>query len=450
MTTATDIDAHLDEAKSGRFAYGVWAICALVLLLDGYDLSVISFMAPEFVKEFGFEPSSMGIVFAVSLIGVAIGGPVGGWIGDRYGRKVTIVVSCFLFGLATLAMLPMNQIWQFALCRFIVGLGLGGALSAAIALTAEFSPKRSRDRVLALVGTAVPLGAVLPGIMTATLVPTHGWEILAIVGGAIPVLLALLLTWKIPESPKFLAMESSRHPQLVALMDKIGHPISPDAVANITVSKPKASGSPVQLLDDGLKVITPLVWVLFFAGSMALYLVLSWLPLVAQSLGMTTAEAGRFSAIFASAGLLGGLAIAALIRWAGVALLPAMFILGTPFLLAFSFLDLTMGQMVLCVLIPGISVGAAQVACSATAGMLYPTEIRGTGVGWALSWGRLGAILGPLVGALVFALEMPPQQTFAFAAGPMILGAVAGLILTVLCYRRFGSLKVDDKAAVPA
>ena len=445
MAETQSIDVVLDEAKPNGFVMGVWALCAAVLLMDGYDLTVISFMAPEFVKEFGFEKSSLGVVFATSLVGVAIGGPLGGWLGDKFGRRFVLIVSCFIFGLATLAMLPSNSIAQFALCRFVVGLGLGGALSASIALTAEYSPKISRNRILALVGTAVPLGAVIPGILTAALVPTQGWQILAIIGGVVPVLLGVLLWWKIPESPKYLALRPERHDRLAEVLKRMGQSGEWDRALSPTPAKKGSNGSPKLLLGDGMAGITPLLWVLFFANSMALYLVFSWLPLVLQSLGMTIEEAGKISAIFASAGFLGGLTIVALVKRLGVALVPALFIVAIPFLLLFSAMELPKHLIILVVAVPGLAVGGIPVACTALAGMLYPTEVRASGIGWAISMGRVGAILGPLVGGAVFALNLPPQKTFAFAAAPMALGAVASIIMTVLCFRRFGGLQVDDK-----
>ncbi|WP_163268620.1 MFS transporter [Chelativorans alearense] len=446
MANSGNIDTPLDEANPSRFMIGVWALCALVLLLDGYDLTVISFIAPELVKEFGFDKSALGPLFAASLVGFALGGPLGGLIGDRYGRKFTIVASCFIFGLATLAMLLSTTVAQMAACRFIVGVGLGGALPTATAMTAEFTPKRLRNRVLALVSTAVPLGAIIPGVITAALVPTYGWRVLAVAGGVLPVLLAIVLIWAMPESFKYLALRPERSARLAALLKRLDPDLQWVPGSGGSAEQTARSASLTRLFGDGLAGITLLMWVLFFMNAMALYLVISWLPLVLQSLGMSIQQAGQFSAMFAAGGLIGGLAIAALISWVGIALLPAMFIIAVPFLLMFAAFDLSHAAIVLCVLVPGISVGALQVGCSTITGLLYPTAVRATGVGWGLGMGRIGAILGPLVGAAVFTMQLPPQQMFAFAAAPMIAGAIGAVILAVLCYRRFGSLQVDETA----
>jgi len=124
-----------------------------------------------------------------------------------------------------------------------------------------------------------------------------------------------------------------------------------------------------------------------------------------------------------------------------------MFAIAMPLLVMFATLDLSRAAIVACILIPGAAFGALQVGCFTVTGMLYPTSVRATGTGWALSVGRIGAIAGPIFGAAVLALQLPPQQMFGFATVPMAIGAIGGVVLAVLCHRRFGSLHVDDRAA---
>jgi AAHS family 4-hydroxybenzoate transporter-like MFS transporter len=446
VQSSQDIEAVLDAVKPNAFLVSVWALCAMVLFLDGYDLTVIAFMAPELVKEFGFTNASLGFVFSAGLVGMALGGPLGGWVGDRYGRRLPIVSSCLVFGCATLAMLLASSVAQLAACRFVTGVGLGVALGTAVAITADFAPRRMRSRVLALVSTCVPFGTILPGVLTATLVPSHGWRLLVIVGGGLPVLLAIVLLWRMPESLKYQAMRPELRARLAAVLERLGSELRWIPGAPGSGEERARSVSPARLFGDGLAPITLSIWLLFFVNAMALYLVISWLPLVLQSLGMSIQEAGQTTAMFSMAGLVGGLVVATLIARVGVALLPAMFMLAIPLLLMFATMDLSRAAIVVCVLIPGISFGALQVGCFTVTGMLYPTSVRVTGAGWAVSVGRIGAIFGPIVGSAVFSLQLPPQQMIGFATVPMVVGAIGGIVLAVLCYRRFGSLHVDDRA----
>ena len=447
MRSSNDIEAILDGVRPNAFLIGVWALCGMVLFLDGYDLTVIAFMAPELVKEFGHGNASLGFVFSAGLVGMAMGGPLGGWVGDRHGRRLPMAASCLVFGFATLAMLQATTVPHLVSCRLVVGIGLGAALSTAVAITAEFAPRRMRSRVLALVSTCVPLGAVLPGVLTATLVPAYGWRLLVVVGGGLPVLLAIVLLWRMPESLKYQALRPAFHARLSELLRRLGAESQWVAGTAGPGDERVQSVSPTRLFSDGLAAITLSMWLLFFVNAMALYLVISWLPLVLQSLGMSIQQAGQAAAMFSAASLVGGLVVASLIARFGVALLPAMFAIAMPLLVMFATLDLSRAAIVACILIPGAAFGALQVGCFTVTGMLYPTSVRATGTGWALSVGRIGAIAGPIFGAAVLALQLPPQQMFGFATVPMAIGAIGGVVLAVLCHRRFGSLHVDDRAA---
>lgn len=443
MSSNHHVATLLDGMKPNRKLVSVWLLCAAVLLLDGYDLTVIALMAPELVKDFGFAQASLGIVFSAGLVGMAIGGPFGGWIGDRHGRKLPLAAGCCLFGCATLAMVAATTVVQFAACRFVVGVGLGVALTSAIAICAEFAPGRMRSRILALVGTSVPLGAMIPGVLTATHVPVFGWKLLVVVGGVLPVLLAIALVWALPESIKYLALHRARHAQLATVLQWLDRDLRwvPSSAA-VPEVRPAASSFSL-LFQNGFAGITLIMWTLFFMNAMALYLVSSWLPITLRDLGIGMSETGQMAALFSAAGMIGCLIVAAVITRAGVVVLPTLFVLAIPFLLGFAVLDRSYIAILLCVLVPGLACGGIQVASSTIVGTLYPTRIRANGIGWSFAAGRLGAIVGPLFGAVVYSLNLPPQRMFAFAAMPMTIGALAAILLPVLCIRRFGSVRVD-------
>lgn len=443
MSGTHEVAALLDEMKLNPRLVSVWLFCAAVLLLDGYDLTVIALMAPELVREFGFPAASLGVVFSAGLAGMALGAPLGGWVGDRYGRRLPITVSCCLFGCATLAMLAATSIVQLAACRFVVGIGLGVAMTSAIAICAEFAPARMRSRVMALVSTAVPLGAIIPGVLSATLVPIFGWRLLVIMGGILPILLAIVFVRTMPESIKYLALRPALHARLAALLQWLDRDIRWVPGSAAVQEERSAAGSFPQLFQNGFGAITLSMWVLFFVNALALYLILSWLPLILRDLGVGASATGRVAAIFSAAGMIGGLLVAAFITRAGVLLLPVLFAIAVPFLLGFAVRDLSYTGIVLCVLVPGLASGGVQVATMTVVGTLYPTWIRASGIGWAVAAGRIGAIVGPLVGAVVYSLQLPPQRMFTFAAIPMAIGALAATFLSVLCVRRFGSIQVD-------
>lgn len=445
MSSNHDVATLLDGMKPNWRLVSVWLLCAAVLLLDGYDLTVIALLAPDLVKAFGFPAASLGVVFSAGLAGMAVGGPLGGWIGDRHGRKLPIAASCGLFGAATLGLLAATTVAQLAACRFFVGLGLGVALTSAIALCAEFAPGSIRSRVLALAGTFVPVGAIVPGVLTATFVPRFGWRLLVVVGGGLPIALAVALAWALPESIKYLALRPARRAELARLLRWMDPDLRWTPGSAVVPDGPVAGGSFLPLFRDGFAAITLSMWVLFFTSAVALYLVTSWLPLTLRDLGLGVGDTGRAAALFSAAGMIGCLVVAGLIARAGVLVLPALFAVAVPFLVGFAVFDLSRAAVVLCMLAPGLAFGGIQVACTTIVGTLYPTGFRASGIGWAVAAGRVGAIVGPAFGAAVYALKLAPQRMFAFAAIPMAIGALAAILLPILCVRRFGGVQVDRR-----
>ena len=164
----------------------------LLSLIDGYDIAAIAFAAPHLVREWGLKPGALGPVFSASLIGILFGSAVFGWIGDRYGRKTALIGSNLLFGVFTLAAAWSTNLDQLFWLRLLAGLGIGGVIPNVVAINTESAPRKLRA-TLALIGVGfVPLGGAIPGVVAATLVPTHGWQILFTIGGIVPIILALV------------------------------------------------------------------------------------------------------------------------------------------------------------------------------------------------------------------------------------------------------------------
>lgn len=409
---------------------------------------MVAFVAPHLVRELGFEKASLGLLFSAGLVGMMIGAGAGGFIADRVGRRSGLIVGCALFGAATLAMLSTTTLSTMALCRFVAGVGMGAALATALALAAEFAPQRLRGRVIALVGMATPMGSIVPGLLTATLVPSLGWHVLLVIGGAVPLLLAAALLRCLPESIKYLALHPRRHEELLRTLGRVAPGLAWAPSSPPVGSAAGTAVSPLQLLSGGLAPLTLLLWLLLFCGAMALYLINSWLPLVLENVGLSARAAGAFSALFGAGGLVGILGVALLFRRAGALLLPTMFLIAVPFLLGTVRFDTPRLGLFICLLVPGIALGAIMVLCNVIPGIVYPTAVRATGVGLVLAAGRVGAIAGPLVGAAVFALDLPPQRIFAVAALPLALGAVGAIALALICYRRYGGIDLRE-ASLP-
>lgn len=190
MAGVVEVSRLLDQRGLSSFHYSLIFWCVLLSLIDGYDIAAIALAAPHLVREWGIKPAELGPVLSASLFGILFGSALFGWIGDRYGRKVALISANLLFGVFTFAAAYATNLEQLAWLRFLAGLGIGGVIPNLVAINTESAPRKYRATLALIAVGFVPLGGALPGLVAATLVPAHGWQILFIIGGIVPVVLA--------------------------------------------------------------------------------------------------------------------------------------------------------------------------------------------------------------------------------------------------------------------
>src|SRR5690242_12444932 len=169
-------------------------------------------------------------------------------LGDRVGRRTALVGSVLAFALPTLAIAAVPGVTMLGLFRFLAGLGLGGAMPNAAALASEYVPLRRRPFAVTLTIVCIPLGGTLAGFFGASILPAYGWRALFLVGGIVPLVLSAIL-WKVlPESPRYLARDRARWPELTALLNRLGHNVPANAVYMDSREKAVAKASVGALL----------------------------------------------------------------------------------------------------------------------------------------------------------------------------------------------------------
>jgi AAHS family 4-hydroxybenzoate transporter-like MFS transporter len=171
-----------------------------VLISDGFDLSVMGYVAPELAKVWHIAPHRLVGVLSAGIFGLLLGAPLLSLVGDRLGRKKAILIGLSIFGTVSLISMAATSLPQFVALRFLTGLGLGGVIPNTIALVAELVPKRLRGRLVIVATMGVAAGIALPGLVAAGLVPRFGWPVLLLAGGAIPLMVAVLAVFLLPQS----------------------------------------------------------------------------------------------------------------------------------------------------------------------------------------------------------------------------------------------------------
>lgn len=425
-------------------------MAALALVADGYDLSAIGYVGPELVKSWHIVPAMLAPVFSAGIFGLLFGAPVLGSIGDRIGRKKIILIGLCTFGCITLLTMAASSLAQFMVLRFITGVGLGGVIPNVGALASELSPKRLRGMFIVIVNFGVPVGIILPGFVAACLVPHFGWPILLFVGGILPIAVAIIAFYFLPESIKYLAERGDRPGEL----RKIAHLLRPELpisektqFVTLAASSAVARGSSKTLFTSGLAIITPLIWIVLATNQMSNFFSLSWLPMLLQSTGSNTSQAGISVSLFSIGGLSSGFILLLIIDRLGVVPLVILFFFGTPLIAAIGMPGLTLTEHRMIIAGAGFCVKGINFGTAAIVGMIYPTSVRSMAAGWAQAAGRVGALAAPIVGGVLLEMHFSMQDLMFAPAFVMSVGTVTCATLAILCARRFDGFGLSESSA---
>jgi MFS transporter, AAHS family, 4-hydroxybenzoate transporter len=452
MRQTIRIDDLVDGQKFRGFNVNLLIWSFLAMFADGYDISVMPFAMPTLSKIWHVDAGLQGWVLTASLIGVLAGSPLLGYVGDRFGRKAAILAGSVIYGVTTLAVIWQHGLWLTMALRFCTGIGIGGLMPNTIALNSEASPKRLRATLVVLMFTGITLGSSAPGYISAWMLPIYGWSVLFLVGGAVPLLVAACLYFVLPESVKFLAGRADRRAQLLDTARRM----RPDLILDdetqfesaIIATAPDRTLGLGEVLGPGFRAITPLLWLCFVTTLMANYFLNSWMPLLFNNAGLAPKQAALASSLYHIGGTVGGLLISVLLDRFGFVVIALLFVCAAPAIDAIGGTSMSYAALAPLAAISGLCVLGAQFGNNAAAGLLYPTQFRSKGVGWALGIGRFGAIVGPLLGGQLIKTHMPMRQLFLAASAPMWIGAVAALVLVRLCYVRLGRLQLSDVPVV--
>jgi AAHS family 4-hydroxybenzoate transporter-like MFS transporter len=431
-----DVTEYIDGRKINAFNVTVVVVSFLVILVDGFDITVIALAIPHLIREWGVQnPGAFGWVLSASLFGMLFGAPLIGHFGDRYGRKTAILVSYAIFGVFTLCAAWSSSINQLAALRFLAGIGIGGLLPNIVALNAEFAPRRVQAAAVSMSFAGITLGGSLPGAVAAYLVPHYGWQILFYLGGIVPLLfLGIIATW-LPESLRFLALKG-RQAEVAALMQKMDPGVTVPTDVRFIVRESETL--PFTYLFEGkLAVMTPLLWLLFALNLMGYYFLISWMPTLLASGNIPVSQAALATTVLQVGGFVGAIGIALPLDRRGMLPIVALFVCAVPIVGAIGFTAQQSAlYMMMLVGVAGFCTLGAQFGLNAVSAIIYPTALRSTGSGWAFGIGRVGSIVGPIVGGVLIGMKLPVQQLYMMATIPFILAAIIALIMMPMYAKR--------------
>ncbi len=436
MAGETDVQVSrlLDEHGVGAFQIKLILWSTLIAYIDGYDIGAIAFAAPHLIHDWHIPPKSLGLVLTASNFGVLFGSQIFGWVGDRYGRKTSLVLCNILFGVFTYWAASSTNLTELFVLRTIAGLGIGGVIPNVVAINAESAPRHLRATLAIIATGMVPIGGALAGFAAAAFIPHYGWPVLFEIGGVVPIVFAIIAFFGMPESIKYMALHESQRGKMERLIAAIRPDFKVPANARFVIEDEKQfpSSNPRYLFQNGLEVITPLTWLMFVLNLMGYFFLISWTP----TMLVAAAHASQRVGALTGAGLQVGGTVGALVlcwwlqrqRFLAIAML---FLIAIPVVAAIGYAGLwSTTALVVVAFLAGAVVLGIQSGINVVGALIYPTSLRANGSGWQLGLGRFGAIIGPLAGTLL--VTLPIQHMYLFAAIPFALGAVVTFIIHAL------------------
>ena len=407
------------------------AICLLVNALDGFDILVIAFLAPEIAQQWQLSPDTLGILLSAGLAGMTAGSLLLSPLADRYGRRPAILLSLAVTSLGMVVSAFTGDLAQLTAARFVTGLGIGAMLASLTTIVAEYASDRRRAAAIGFSMAGYPIGAIFGGVATLYLLEAFGWQAVFLFGGLLTGLMIPLSLVFLPESIEYLL--TRRDPDTLERINRVlGKMNKPplDRLPDIEPVPATAAKRVTELLAPAFRRQTALVWAVFFLTLSSLYFAQTWTPKIIVDAGFDLSEGVSVGVLIQVGALLGILVIGVLTARLSIATTAAL-LMGFGFVAMAAF-GLTLGEigtlsaLAVCI---GLGVNAAVIALYALVADVYPVNIRTTAIGWAIGVGRFSAVLSPAIAGFVLELGVEEGTLFLVFALPMLLAA--GLVLAI-------------------
>ncbi len=369
-------------------------------MLDGIDVMVVSYSANSISKEWSISATSLGIVFSAGLLGMTLGAILLAPLADRIGRRKLIIASNIIMGVTVFCTAWAPSVQVLMLMRIISGIGIGSMLANVATITSENAPVNKKDFWVSFVMAGYPLGATLSGLVIANILPEYGWHFVFKIAGIITLATLPVLIFFLKESEEFMQKGEAVQKNPVAL-----------------------------ILTETYRSSTLALWLSIFMAFATLYFLTTWLPKLASVTGLSDKLAIYTGMAFNLGAFIGIITRGYISGKSRLHSTVVLYLVATMLLLLL--FGLFNNSIVILLLIAAIGFGiqGGFVGMYSMAAILYPTQIRATGVGWAVGIGRTGAIAGPFLGGILVSKGFGMAPSFMFFAIPTLISAIAVIFI---------------------
>ena len=425
----------IDTERMRPIQWVIVGICVFLNGLDGYDVAAMSFTATRVQNEFGLSGSELGVVISATLIGMAFGSLIMGYLADRIGRRPTILISVAMSTVGMYLASVAPSVLVLGVVRVLTGIGVGGILACVTVITSEYSSRRWRGLSIGLYTAGYGIGATVGGLVAVALQDQYGWRSIFLVGAVVSTAGLIALFFLLPESVDFLT--TKRPANLQARLEGIARRLQMPkeaAAASLqmaddqrrTNANSKSGPGIGRLFHPTVRRSTLLIWAAFFLTIFGFYFVNSWTPRLLVNAGMTADQGVTVGIGLALGGAIGSVLYGLLAaRFAKERLLLVFLLLSAAAVVIFVFSAATMAIAFLLGGVVGLLVNGCVAGLYTVTPSLYTGEVRATGVGMALGIGRAGAILAPVMAGVLLDAGWTTVQLYLGVAAVLLLAAVA-------------------------
>ncbi len=386
--------AHSTTSKKQKIL--IVFLCFWVAFFEGFDLQAPGIGAQGIAASFGLDQVQMGYVFSLGVFGMLFGAFFGGRVADYLGQKKVLMLSIAIFGvfMALTAVAPNVEILYIA--RFLTGLGLGAAMPTMISVVGDEATEENRGKLNSLMYCGLPVGAIFVAGL-AMLVKDIQWSTLFLIGGLTPLLLIPFMAVILKDKPR---------------------------VVQQTQTEDVPGMAEVLFKQQQYKHTLPL-WVGFFFTLMINYILISWLPNLLMQQGLEKQQAFLVMLVFQVGAVVGTLGLGYLLDRLKLWQMAIIIYSGLFIALSLLFTTTAVPLLILAGVMGGIFSTGGQSILYGISPIFYSGSGKVTGVGSAISLGRLGAMTGPLLTGKILALGLGTTGILMASLPAVVVSAVA-------------------------
>jgi MFS transporter, putative metabolite transport protein len=425
MSPIKDVPAdEVSVAAKRRFLYRLLFVLCGGMFLDGYILGIIGPVIETITEDLQISAVWEGLIGAAALFGIFIGSPLGGWAGDRFGRKPMFMLDIALFCVASALQFVVQEPWQLFVVRLLMGIAIGMEYSVGWPLMAEFAPARLRGRLMGVTLIAWYVGFMVAFTLGYVLSTTAlNWR-LTLGTSTILAVILLLARLGLPESPRWL-WSKGRHQEAHDIAHRyMEDPTEMDDVEHEHDRK----GTFGELFSKPYWRATVFVSVFWFCAVSPYFAIATFADPVLKSYGLGGGLAGGVG--LSAVSTLGVIVTVLLVDRIGrrPIAVPTMWLC----FVLLAIIGLWAGAPATVVLICFLAFSFVNAMPNTLTGVypgeVFPTEIRGIGTGFAAAFSRVGAGLATF-GLPVSMASWGSGPTMLIAAGVALIGAIVTQIL---------------------